>query len=314
MSDKKSKHPIRQGFRLAWRSLTLPFRLLLALSKATLAVTVVCLVVLNLAMPVVTAATLPLLNIGSTILEAVWDEVPPFRAQQRKVAETEKALALERGERVAAKETAKRSAAEVAAARSEARVLRKQVAGLEQELVEKGAEKILYRTERRTAAEAVSDASARVALRMEKAMATDIGSMAGQAVPYVGVAVMVGAVGYDLKLSCEMMQDLYELDVAFNPGHAVDTRAVCGMRVPTASEIWNAAKAAPGSVLQAAIDLLPDLQWQAGWKDLTGNLPSSDDVIMAAQDAMGALVGWLPEFHWQEGWEDLKDQAGRVLP
>jgi hypothetical protein len=78
-------------------------------------------------------------------------------------------------------------------------------------------------------------------------LAADISSMAGQAVPYLGAAVVVSSVGYDAYQSCELIKELHELDVAFNPDNAIDVNEVCGMRVPTLKEIgesaWNGTKA-----------------------------------------------------------------------
>ena len=57
------------------------------------------------------------------------------------------------------------------------------------------------------------------------------------------------------------MKDMRDIEVAVNPGAAVDPDVdrVCGMKVPTEDEIWAAIKASPEIVWQAAVDLFDGL-------------------------------------------------------
>ena len=59
-----------------------------------------------------------------------------------------------------------------------------------------------------------------------KSAAVNVGSMAGEALPFVGWAVIVGATGYELKLACENLLDLESLYDTFGIGEDEDRSAV----------------------------------------------------------------------------------------
>ena len=105
------------------------------------------------------------------------------------------------------------------------------------------------------------------------------------------------------------MKELHELDVAFNPDHAIDEREVCGMQVPTVDEILEKAKAAPGAALDAIIVMIPDFQWEAGWKDLQESLPE-----FRWEEGMSDLGEYMPDLHWKEGWDDLIENITGAAP
>ncbi len=72
------------------------------------------------------------------------------------------------------------------------------------------------------------------------------------------------------------MGDVYEMQIAFDPASAIspeDTQ-VCGLRVPTRDEIWNAILASPGAVWSGVQNIyanLPDVdfsgsfEWLISW-------------------------------------------------
>ena len=140
------------------------------------------------------------------------------------------------------------------------------------------ASRVTYRGARRTAREAVTDTSRRVSRRVAFASARNVGSMAGEALPFIGVAVIVGATAWELADACEMMKDMRELDAAFNPDTPVTDDEVCGLEVPTAAETWKLIAASPGAVWEGAqglYDGLPKmsetysqvLEWGTGFLD-----------------------------------------------
>lgn len=55
---------------------------------------------------------------------------------------------------------------------------------------------------------AVQQAGNKIKKRTIKSAAVNVGSMAGEALPFVGWAVIVGATAYELKLACENLLDL----------------------------------------------------------------------------------------------------------
>ena len=71
-----------------------------------------------------------------------------------------------------------------------------------------------------------------------------MGSMVAEAVPYIGIGVIVAVTTLEVRDACDTMKDLHELNVAFNPETATPdgAREVCGTRVPTKEEVWAAAK------------------------------------------------------------------------
>ncbi len=127
---------------------------------------------------------------------------------------------------------------------------------------------VKYRGQERLLSEAVEDTTTRVSKRTAAGAARNAGSVAAEAIPFVGVAVIVGVTAWDLKDSCDTIRDLHELELAFNPGLGADPEAteVCGMTVPTKEEIWQTVKSSPGKAWAAASAHVPDLptiDWQA---------------------------------------------------
>ncbi|WP_413875729.1 hypothetical protein [Albidovulum sp.] len=137
---------------------------------------------------------------------------------------------------------------------------RKETDVLRRKLAE--ADMVSYRGAKRPIREAVSDTSQRIARRTAAATSRNIATMPGESIPVYGIAVVVGATTWEVADACAMMSDMHALDVAFNPEHAISDREVCGMEVPTAGEIWERIKSAPGEIWQDMKDMnfhLPDL-------------------------------------------------------
>jgi hypothetical protein len=320
--DESTMTLLWRGITLAGRRLALPFRWLMRLSKAALAALVVCLFVLSVSLPVVTALSGTAFAIAATLAEAITSRPSVLKRQatkaEVKLAEKEAVIAAER----AAAKTARKTAAEAAAkldkavlraaqAQMRAVSLTGQLGKAEKELAGELAKSVIYKGKKRAASEAVTDAASRVAKRIAKALEANLSSMAGEAIPYVGATVIVASVGYDAYQSCEMVKELHDLDVAFNPDHAIiDSSEVCGMRVPTADELWASVKSAPGAALKAARNALPTFQWQAGWEDLMRHVPSADDLAQTTSVAIDTVTSWWPDFYWSEGLADLKKTIG----
>lgn len=112
--------------------------------------------------------------------------------------------------------------------------------------------------------DAIKMVATRIKTRTAKVASADIGATLGQSLPWIGVAVVVSATGYDLKVSCDNMRDMHALDLAFNPETADDPNVdyVCGLKVPTKEEVWAGIKASPGAswdMAKAALHELPDM-------------------------------------------------------
>jgi hypothetical protein len=122
-------------------------------------------------------------------------------------------------------------------------------------------QKVKYRGERVLYREAVSDTMDRVGPRMVHMTQRNIASIPGEALPFIGIAVVVAATTWELRDACKTMEDLHELDVSLNPDRAIESGEVCGMEMPTAAEVRDKVFASPGVVwgeMKAQYDDLPE--------------------------------------------------------
>jgi len=88
--------------------------------------------------------------------------------------------------------------------------------------------------------EAIKRFSANTLTRVAKNKTVELASLPERALPYAGVAVLVGVTAYELKSDCELLKDLNELSAAHEVAN-VDTSAVCGFQVPSAQAVWSKA-------------------------------------------------------------------------
>lgn len=125
----------------------------------------------------------------------------------------------------------------------------------------KAAQIVKYRGNDRLLKDAVKDTSQRISKRTAAGASRNVAATFGEAWPVAGTAVIVTATTLELYDACVIMQDLHELDVAFNSELAsgADAQEVCGMKVPTTGEIWAKVKSSPGEVWAKMREMLPDL-------------------------------------------------------
>lgn len=166
-------------------------------------------------------------------------------------------LSAKKLEKELAEKTAKLEAEKVAriAAEAEKMALKTELTGL------RAGKKVMIDGAEKTVEEAVALTTSRVRNRTVKLAAADLSATAGQAIPWIGVGVVVAATAYDLDMSCQTMKDMKALEQALDPT-SVDERdvsQVCGMKVPTADEVWEAVKASPGQAWNAAASVLSGL-------------------------------------------------------
>ncbi|MBP1806725.1 hypothetical protein [Rubellimicrobium aerolatum] len=112
---------------------------------------------------------------------------------------------------------------------------------------------------------AVRGAVDRIVARSVRVQAANIGSMAGEALPVLGVAVIAATTAYEVKSTCDTVEDLIALDRVFNPDREIDPREVCGLPVPTADEVWAAAASSPAKVWTSMKETWPDSVPDPGW-------------------------------------------------
>lgn len=136
------------------------------------------------------------------------------------------------------------------------RRLRQELAQTQAELANR---KVLYRGASRPIGEAVKDTSQRVADRAKVAAGRNIAAMGGEALPIVGIAVIAAATAWELKDTCDLLNDMRELDAAFND-NPISPDEVCGMHVPSGTEVWDSVTASPGKVWEASKDRFSDIK------------------------------------------------------
>ena len=107
---------------------------------------------------------------------------------------------------------------------------------------------VLFRGRKVAIKEAVDTTANRISRRAATTSTRELGSMAGEAIPYLGIAVVVGATALELKDLCDTLKDMSELQRAFDPNAGVsdEQKTVCAQRVPTRAELWEMAKTSPG--------------------------------------------------------------------
>lgn len=81
-------------------------------------------------------------------------------------------------------------------------------------------------------ADVASGISRRVALRAARNAAKNVGSVAAEVVPVLGVAAMLALTASDLYDDCQTLKDMNELNVTFGQSKHVDEITVCGLKVP----------------------------------------------------------------------------------
>lgn len=157
-------------------------------------------------------------------------------------------------------------------------------------------ELVNFRGRRVAVSEAVNETADLVSGRARNSASREIGSMAGEALPWVGTAVIVGVTTLELRDLCQTITDMNELKRAFDPTLAQDEnqRTVCSMEVPSRQELWDATKSSP----------------QRAWEQAKAVMPSIDDVRSID----------LSEIDWAEyqtsvgqGFSNASDAMGRAV-
>ncbi|MDO5528633.1 MAG: hypothetical protein Q4F71_04440 [Paracoccus sp. (in: a-proteobacteria)] len=141
--------------------------------------------------------------------------------------------------------------------------------------------RVTYRGARVAARQAVSDTSRRVSRRVSLSAARTVSSAAGEALPVIGIGVIVAATAWELREACELMKDMRELDAALNPDDPISPDEICGMTPPTRAEIWHSVRHSPAAAWNGArglYDGLPELSFGRLYNGTIG--------------AAGRLYGW----------------------
>lgn len=151
----------------------------------------------------------------------------------------------------------------------------------------------------------------KVTRRMQRGAARSIVSVGGEAIPVVGVAVIAGALVYEVRESCETAADMAGLEAALAVAEGFDLEAAqqaaieefdCTAMIraelpeyddlPDREAIWAQVKASPQAAWKAASDQYTELQGLE-W------LSATDSFKDSFADFLGALD---PRRQWQDWW------------
>lgn len=194
--------------------------------------------------------------------------------------------------------------------RREVQLLRQQITSLADD------DMVTYRGQRVAVKDAVRDTSERVSRRVKVAAGRNIASTAGEALPIVGVGVIVAATAWELNDACQLVKEMRELDSAFNPDNLIGEDEICGIKPPTREEVWHAIKSSPGAAWDSAKGLYADLpeadlsssyNHVAGWMTPTRSLLEADDEELAVDHPASADLhavnrgeSWNPLSWWSK--------------
>lgn len=187
------------------------------------------------------------------------------------VAQLSKDLTTER----AAKQKIRGELTEVSGKLSAERLAMREMRG---EMADPLSRRVVFRGEKVALRDAVELTSHRISKRAIVTSSREVGAMAGEALPYVGIAVIVGVTALELKDLCDTLKDMSELKRAFSlkAPDDEDEKTVCAMKTPSHEELWELTKASPGKAWGAARDAvptleeikdfeLPDVDWSQAW-------------------------------------------------
>ena len=137
---------------------------------------------------------------------------------------------------------------------------------------------------------AVSQTVMQIGRRSSRSAARSVASMPGEAIPWIGTAVIVGVTSLEIRDLCLTMKDMTALQRAFDPSFKTneDDLEVCAIKVPPKEEIIAAVKASPGKAWEAAKKATPSLE---DIRDMT----------------MPDVKGW-----WETGEGAVSDFGGKV--
>ena len=156
---------------------------------------------------------------------------------------------------------------------------------------------VSYRGERVAISEAVSETADRISSRARNSATREIGSMAGESLPWVGTAVIVGVTALELKDLCDTITDMNELKRAFDPSLAPsdDQLTVCSIEVPTRQELWESIKSSPGRSWELAASFVPSMEDirnmeipDVNWAEYRASVGQT---ISSSADAVGGAIG-----------------------
>lgn len=137
-----------------------------------------------------------------------------------------------------------------------------------------GAGLVPFKGRRVTLKTAVNETSDAIGARTLKSARREVTSMPGEALPYLGTAVIVGVTALEISDLCATLKDMEALKLAFNPDAVQSEREleVCSIEIPSREtivasiraspvKVWEATKAATPSLEELRKMEFPDFDW-----------------------------------------------------
>ena len=201
------------------------------------------------------------------------------RKLKRQVADISGDLVIERNAKRALKSKLVENTAKLAVERTTQRTLKSQIRDLAAGLVPFKGKKVAIKT-------AVEETANKIGKRSLKSATRNVSSMPGEAIPWLGTAVIVGVTALELYDLCATLKDMTELKRAFDPtlSSSEEELEVCAIKVP------------PKDVIFAAVKESPQKAW-AQAKELTPSIEEIKEMEM-------------PEVNFQDLWDETKNSTG----
>ncbi|WP_336098241.1 hypothetical protein [Roseovarius sp. CH_XMU1461] len=167
----------------------------------------------------------------------------------------------------------------------------------------------------------------KVKRRVQKGAVRSVSSVAGEAIPVVGVAVIAGALSLEIKDACETAADMAGLEAAYTSEtdpetarttavDAFDCRSMLReempdfQSLPSANEIWDMVKRSPGAAYETAM-VSGTITGVAAW---AGDLDQHGDAIL---EIATSTANWMRETSSEAndwGAQTLESLLGNTSP
>lgn len=264
------------GLRGARRTIRLVLRTLGGLWSVLMLLLMASSLALSIAMTMVPA----IFAAVSGVVESATGLRSLHTRQADEIARIERRAAAEAAQRRAATSRADNLARELADSRAAQFKLAREMAESQ----------VTYRGTRMAGRDAVKDTAARVSRRTTIATSRNLASMAGEALPVIGVGVIVAATAWELSDACTLM-GMRQLDAAFNPENPMTDDDICGLKVPTRAELWASIRSSPGAAWDGARELyggLPNVSMSATYTATIGYLAGLVDWVFGVDPEAAA--------------------------
>ena len=193
--------------------------------------------------------------------------------------------------------SARAASREIAQLKTSQSALRSEIAEL------KAGRHVVFRGERMSEREATRRVLRRVRARTERAVISSTSSAAGEAVPFLGIGLIAAATAYEVKVSCDSMSDLHDLEIALGTEDAASQEnVVCGVKAPTTDEILAMIKSSPSAAYDKAASVLHRSLKSIRPTEVDATIPDAQDGSPSASD-LEDPPGWMRKAaDWSLAW------------